>query len=511
MSKEIQEAKLQLANIGNDDFFHGPFTPADIREGEPYRCTLKFLDQLIDCSIWKLSPLAIELVISEDIKNLEIGGKVDIDINLGKQISKYRGLLLSKENFEHGRRIIGIRLFESQPERTSDVSRRNEKRWTCSSEFVPTGVSVNPFKFNDFIYFRIKDISSGGLMLATSLRNKFILKGLRFECTFNFPTVGQAHVKFEVNNVRLINENGKDSLGIGVVLVKDYQSRFNELCAQYLLQYSNVSSLTEFKENNFSKPQVTRAIQFRYVKSLQDYEDVLKLRKVAYVLEGKARPDCELKDMITPYDSNARIVMGFFKDQLVVSGAVIFHSKETLTEQEEFFAWPDTFPSKEKLIEVNRACTHPDFRGAQLLIEMYKFITVFIMQAAREDVILCADDNLTPLYKKLGFVDTGMRYSHASLGNIPHNILLGKIFEGATGKRVGPITWNIVYGDIISYLKQYDQLPSDPWMETRIAFYRLFRPIANYMLKRKLTKSNHQQRKLNDSADRKSAIESQAS
>src|SRR5690606_5659951 len=205
----------------------------------------------------------------------------------------------------------------------------------------------------------------------------------------------------------------------------------------------------------FNSTQLNKAVDFRFVRSREDYEQVLELRRKAYVVEGKASPGAELYDMATEYDTMSRICMVTYNGKVVASAAVIFHAVDSKTEQELFVEWSDKYPSREDLIEVNRVCTDPDFRGSDLLYCLFRFIAIVSIQSGRNYCVICATDKLVPLYGKLGFVSTKKSYLHPSLGNQRHTMLIGNIVKGITGEGVNPIAWNLVYSDVTSFLKQY--------------------------------------------------------
>ena len=122
-----------------------------------------------------------------------------------------------------------------------------------------------------------------------------------------------------------------------------------------------------------------------------------------------------------------------------------------------------------------------------MLVSLYRFIAVTVAQSKKKWIIICATDDLIPLYRKIGFRDVGLTYEHTQLNGLKHSVMLANVPDAMEGKTVGPIVWNIVWSDVTSYLEQYGILEPDPLTGIRLAIYRLLRPLArlSYYLAKK--------------------------
>lgn len=462
---------------------HGGIVPAEVRDGDPVFARLISLAGEPafnrEFRVWRMSPLGVELLV-EDTTTIPKGTAVDLELKVGNQKSILCGLVVDDVITENKIHLLHMRLISKHANRTDDIERRNSDRWMCSDQFFPTAVASNPARFNDFVYFKIRDLSNGGMKLHTSLRNKFVMPGMTFDCIVNFPMVTQIKMKITVKNLRIEMDGTKEVLALGVTYNTTDRDVQNAV-GQYLMQFGSVDSLNELINSGVYVSNVSEAVQFSYVRSKEDYDRVLALRFLAYKDAGKLKDGATEKDMADEFDARARIVIGTYKGEVVCSARLIFSQLDEKMEQEKFVHWPTTLPRRDEMVEIMRACTRPDFRGSDLLISMFKFVAIAVAQSKRKWVVICATKNMAPLYRRMGFHDVGLSYEHQGLNGLHHDILVGNVPDAMMGKSVGPIEWNFIWSDVSNYLQQYDLIELDPATNLRLGVYRLLSPIASLM------------------------------
>lgn len=464
----------------NVSAIHGPIVPAEVREGDMISAKLTAVGGSTPfqkaLKVWRMSPLGVELVDTES-DPIPKGTSVDLELQVGSHRSVLNGLIVDEVVEKSNRRFIHIRLVPRTKERVESIERRSSNRWMCSDEFFPTAVASNPARFNDFVYFKIRDISVGGLKLHTSLRNKFVVPGMVFECIVNFPMISQIKMRLEIKSARIELLSGKEVLALGATF--DHSKKeISEAVGQYLIQFGSVTNLLDLRSQGLSVTSVSNAVHFSYVRTKEEYEEVLELRYDTYKVAGKLKQGAKVIDMADEFDSRARIVIGKFKGKVVATARLIFNQFEDTMEQERFVSWPKDLPRRDEMVEIMRACTDTRFRRSDLLISMFRFIAVTVAQSKRKWIIICATDDMMPLYEKIGFHQVNLAYNHAGLNNLRHNILLANVPDAMEGKTVGPVTWNIVWSDVSRYLEQYGVLQPDPLTNIRLALYRLIGPFC---------------------------------
>ncbi len=391
------------------------------------------------------------------------------------QIVVHRGVVVditTSSNFQE----ISLRTIAQPVSRVANLERRRQIRWLCSDDFHPTGVASNPAKFNDFVLFRVLDISRSGMRLITSLRNNFIVRGMRLDIIVSFPMVSQITVRVTVQNVSFTSLNEKEYLSVGVVL-EGLTANQSSVIGQYMAQFGDIDSLREFRESGFAQVDISGAMEYGVVRTEEDYREVLNLRHLAYIADGKISPDASVNEVADIHDSRARILICRFRGKTIATARLTFHEHGDITEHEEFVAWPNDFPRRDESVEVTRACTHPEFRRTGVFFALLRHVVVTATQAGRIWVVTSSTEDLVPLYRFVGLANVGITYNHPDLNNLKHVVLVGSIHEALSGRSVGPIAWNQVWRDALPYMSYPSAVAQDTLSRVRIALYRLVGPL----------------------------------
>jgi predicted GNAT family N-acyltransferase len=469
---------------------HGPYWPSEVRRGEGISAQVRNLTQgeveSRDLQVWRLSPLGAELLQPMGGAPVRRGDRVDAALRLGSQLCRFSGLVVSSVAEEGGRSLIGLRWCQDDGgEPAMRVQRRTVRRWLCSEAFLPTGVSANPVKFNDFIHYRIVDLSRDGMKIMTSLRNKLLVPQMRLEAILSFPMIGEVRATFQIAWTRIVSDAGKDVLALGVSFVKPSRELL-EAVGQYLLQFGAQASVTELRRDGMHVKAASQAMEFSYVKTEEEYHAVLKLRKMAYAGVGKVPEELDWRDMGDVYDTRARILIAKHHGEIVASLRLIFHGPDDQMEHEQFLTFPDDFPRKDEIVELTRVCTHPDYRTSDLLLALIQQQAIAIVQSGRRWMVGSATDKLLPFYLKVGCKATPLKYRHKDLGDEEHTIIISDIPRAAAGIGINALVWGQIYADMVGYLTERNMLEFDMSMNLRMAYCRALRPLGSLLYRRQI-------------------------
>ncbi len=458
-----------------DKDIHSLITPADIRSGEPIKCFITFGEKKQEVRVWRVSPLGLEIVKDHNLSEISEGTHIDIELFIGMNKTEHKGLIVCSEWHEEKVALIGLRFYSRPPEKWSGSERRTTSRWLASEDYCPTGVFANPARFNDFVFFKITDLSKDGMGFQTSLRNKFLIKGMELETTVSFPMIGTANTVFSIQNVTITNKNGKDILSVGCAF-RNTSAIFRENAANYLLQFSNDIDYSKLKHEGMLAGELSKAVEFRFVKSKEEYEEVIELRKRAYGEAGKLNENSKVSDI---FDSRARIIIGVFKGRIIASTRLIFNETEDSMEHDQFVIFKDDMPRKDEICEITRVCIDKEFRGTNVLALLLKQVGITVAQSGRKYILGCATDKLLPLYLKIGFRKTDYTYLHKDLNDLKHTVFLCNVHDVAKGIGVNPIVWNILWHDCVSFIRENRIVVMDPASNIRLGIYQLFKPLAD--------------------------------
>ena len=437
--------------------------------------------------VWKLSPLGIELDDPETESRFLKGDPVDLEITIDGDRSTYEGLVVDVVQQNELIRLIGIRLGAKTQGVRSGEDRRKTPRWICSDEFSPTAICTSPGVANDFTRFQIRDISKDGMQLICSLRNKYLLPGRTLQLTTNFPMVGEFVVPVKIARVSLTAFHGIDKLSVGVEFLR-VTDHIRKTLAQYLIQFSNVETLEDLRVAGFTPSSVSKAVDFYYLKTEDDYRKVLDLRLAAHQFDRNIKDsiDATPEDLGDIEDSRSRIIIGTYKDRVVATGRIRYSELNSPLEHEKYVEWPDTLPRRDQIFEISRVCTDPEFRRSDLLAGLFQFICATCIQIDKPYVLIGSWPEMQGFYEKIGFKDTGLSHTEP-MWNSRQHLMIGHSVDTMLGRDVGPLYWNLIWRAGADHTIRNGLIRQTGLDAFRLRMYRLASPIAQWLMNRRRT------------------------
>lgn len=464
--------KLTSLAKTESEFLHSPFTPEPIREGDAVSGVLEYFGSEHSVRVWRYSPFGLEFVAPKGL-TIAVGATCGFRLKFGAETIQYQAVTVSHIEDSGTQNLIGLRLFRPNRSGQTEVDRRSKTRWSCPDDFLPTGTAANPIRFNDFILFRIDNISAGGLRLITSMRNKLIAIGQQLDLVVSLPLVGSVGVVVNVKHIDTEIVNGKEYLAIGTQLVHPDNILLQSL-SEYLLNFGEGVSVSTLKEDGFPLGKASKWLDFTYVKSESEYREVLELRLRAYKAAQKIPVSAVASDMSDEFDSRARILCVKHKGRIVGSVRVMFHAEGEKTHLEaDGCELPKTMPKLSDCVEASRMCTDPDIRGADILHQLQAHMVLLAVKNGKRFIFGGAADSLVDMYVKCGFTQTGHFYSNESLSNIEHEVIYIDTHKAVLGVGVGPRNWRKIYADLYEYMVEREHIAPTTMDELRIWFYRL--------------------------------------
>jgi hypothetical protein len=460
---------------------HGEIAPADVRPGDPVAAAVvvRGVAEPIPARVWALSPLGVQLVCPPALQSLPAGEAVGVTLRMGGEESRLRGVALERAE-DRGQALLGVRWCE--PDRPAQGEARGARRWLCSADYLPSGVFANPVRYSDFVHFRVCDISRDGMQLLTSLRNKFLVPGLRFEAVCTFPMVGQLTLAFEVVHARVVEHGGKQHLGVGV-RTRARDRRASELIGQYLLQFGAEVTPEALRAQGFRVRSSTPAFDFGWVRTEDEYRQVLELRRRTFVDAGLVGPQTRAEELGDASDARSRILIAKHRGRVVGTIRVTYSDgPEQPFQLEPYFAQAPGAPPREQVVESSKVCTEPSWRGGDLFYVLVRLAALATIQAGRRYMLMSCADELLGLYSRLGFRQLGVRFTHPKVGVQAH-LLLGDIPDLVAGRGINPVVWNVAAGyELWRFAQRAGLVPGGPARELRMLGLRLFKPLAPLLL-----------------------------
>lgn len=457
------------------NLIHPLLRPEQVRVGDPIRCRVHIsTNEIQEVRLWSYCPFGFEIEIdSTDSGSLPNYGV--FEIVFGEETYCVEGTqVFSRSSINAGKTLIGIRThYEIRNNNSSLEERRATSRWMCPEHLLPTGTAANPIRYNDYIFFRIVDVSSAGLKIVTSLRNKFVSVGQVLEATLSIPMVGSCALSLKINRCTTEDVGGKPYLVLGASFTKRDEVVINTI-SEYLLTFAQDCTVRSLREAGFNLQKSSEKFDFGYVKSQKDYDEVLDLRLEAYGASGKLPSSITRDYMRDEYDTRARILVVKVQGKIVGSARAMFHEKADKTSHERYLSFPKNFPKNEECLEVSRVCVLPDFQGIGLASELAKHLALLTIKSGRKYCYLSAAGDLINFWKQLGYQSTGTSYDHEDFGNLRHELLLNPIEDSILGKNIKAKNWHASYSALYDYCISLGFVAPDAFDEARIILVRLY-------------------------------------
>lgn len=466
---------------------HDKIFPADIRVSERIVARIRPRKEgegspFLDMRVWRLSPLGIELVAPSKTVPFEKGDSIDLEVVVVGQRSFYEGLIVDIVETRGDQSIYGLRLSRQEESNSGPRERRQSNRWICSEEFLPGAVSPVPGRFDEFMHFKVRDISQDGLQLSTSLRNKFLLQGMRLPLSVSFPMGSVVQINVTVIRVGLQRFGAEDRLVLGTKF-DQISDLSRKVLGQYLIQFSNAESLDAVRSAGFSPESVASGTTLYYLKSEKDYRDVLSLRLSANRHAGHLGNITQAADTGDMNDMRGRILVAKRNDKVIGTARFRFPQIDEPLEYETYIQWPSSLPRRDEVIEVSRLATDRGFRASDLLAAMFKYACSTCITPERPWLVMSCMAKYCPFYEKIGFRKTGLSYNDPHWSQ-PLHIMITDSYGTIKGQNVNPIYWNLIWKDVASFMAQNHLADFTSRDKARIFAYKLLSPFASGIIRR---------------------------
>jgi len=466
------------------ELIHSPFHGEVIRGREAITAKIKTCD--ISNTEWKpivlhtYSPFGVEFINNPSLK-LAQGNKISLRINLAGDETLFDGLVVNGAYAIDGINIAGVRTFvrDKKGDVYSGTEKRAHRRWSCSDDFLPTGMASNPIRYNDYILFRVEDISSGGLKLITSMRNKFLGIGQKLECKLSIPYVGSINVDIKIKYINTTFYKEKEFMVMGAEFIKTDPILLKSL-GEYLLNFAKDITVKNLNSEGFGIKSVSKWLDFSYVKTEEDYREVLDLRLRSYMSVGKVPKGTPPEEMALDIDSKSNILVAKHKGKIVACISYVIPNSEDDVLTKDDFKYPSNFPKITETGSSWRFCVDKSFRSADITLSTIAYLAQKMVASYRRYWFSTAEKDLLAYYSKCGFKRTGIIYKNAALKNLEHEVIIMDIYEVVKGKGVGIKIWNNMYRAAYEFLLVNNLIDVTPVDQIRVNFYKFIGAVLNY-------------------------------
>ncbi len=377
---------------------------------------------------------------------------------------------------------IGLRRLDIGFPQAVDTNRREAFRLPLAPALALHARIKHPFIYGYWCQLVVSDVNRNmGLSFLSTDASVLLFEGM--ELQLHFELAGHRESPMVVR-VAWVHATEANHVKFGVdCLDMDWQLH-NGICA--FLLFSGHWTPSRLREAGFKSQQVKSRLRFRTVKTMEDYAEVLYLRRDAYVGAGKKPDGTTPESMAGPLDGLSRILMTHHHGTLV--GTMTFTypvSEETILDSQMGFPgqkYPVAIPPKANLIEVSRLCIHQEYRNTDLLQGLFEHGMKHFLMSDRHWLLTSAVSDLLPTYQRIGFKKLKASYKHPALNNQEHHMILAPRSAFLWGKGMNLLVWNTLFGDVIEYLLNRNLVTVTGTERLLIRTKLLFRPLLKRFL-----------------------------
>ncbi|HKP95086.1 MAG TPA: GNAT family N-acyltransferase [Fibrobacteria bacterium] len=384
---------------------------------------------------------------------------------------------------------LGLRRTDLNFPRAVDLERRESYRLPIGPSLSLAARIRHPFIYGHWCMIQASDLNKNmGLSFFSKDESILLFEGMELRVFFELAAYRQIAMRARVT---WVNANEANEVRFGVECL-DMDFRLHNGICDFLL-FSRQWTPARLFGAGFRAQQVKNHLRFRSVKTLEDYAEVLHLRRDAYVGAGKRTEATTPEDMATPLDGKSRILMAHHHDCLVGTITFTFPSSEdTVLDSQSGFPggkYPVSLPPKANLIEVSRLCIHQEYRGTDVLQGMFEHGLKHFLMSDRHWLLTSAMDDLLPIYERVGFKRLKASYKHPQLNHKEHHLIMASRTAFLGGLGINLFLWNSVFGDLVGYLMSHELVALT---KTERAFIRAklwFRPLSKNILRARAEKA----------------------
>ncbi len=452
----------------------------DIRQNEGVTAEIVLGDSTLPTRVFDLSSTGICLLIQShsdlQIKPLDM---LKVKINLAWSdpvISDYQvcWIIPSGNGFK-----VGLR---------SSLSDSDLDPMTIDRSMVPVSDSypLIGYLFKDFHYlersiFHLIKLSAKHAVVEVHDKDHIFFPHQKVELLFSVQSSKMDKLKASIVQIQQASKNT-----VTLVLKIDQLTKSLEADLVNQLVINPNVTLETIRNAGFEIKNVAHHFRFRFVKTQEEYEQVLALRFAAYKAAGKVTAETNIGSMAAPLDHISRILIALHGDKVIASVSLSFpETNDTTMDTERPLkgGYPDFIPPKIEMIEVARLCTDPDYRRGDLLLRMFENIYKVLVTSDRKYLITSTDKKLWPLYKNLGFKKLGLKYDHPYLAGIEHDVILVHVNVATSGKDIDPLRWWYLYSKMTHFVEKREKIERSHYLRGRYLLFRTSAKILDFYFK----------------------------
>ncbi len=417
----------------------------------PLRCVFKWGADVFENEVINFHFLGACLKVPQpELQELLLEGRIlQVELRLGTQLLKEDvEFRLCWNSFDEDQ-TAGIEFLRS----VSPFVER-QARFPTHAKLRPSLSCKDPLDPNRELFFSVHNVSSRGMLLATSLSNKHLFPGMHLR---------RAHVSVQGGTsveVSLLIENtrpspAQDEFYVGVSLTGS-DLNMVEVFSRYLASLSLSDADPELVSTQHLGRQLKGALSFRRLATPADYDELLKLRFAGYSKHGKVRPGSTPSSMGDGLENEGQLLAAYLGSKMVAAVELRFGDEPRglryLEPSNPVFSQLNPLET----VEINKLVVHPNLQGSDVVLGMIQKCHAIVMaRGSKWDAVFCATDKLVPLYKRAGAEELGYSIEHPNVLNTRLNFMVIRRDLYLGRDHFNPYAWSVVYSSVVKSMTEW--------------------------------------------------------
>jgi Acetyltransferase (GNAT) domain/PilZ domain len=338
---------------------------------------------------------------------------------------------------------VRVAFDHDEPDDYVLASLRGSPLFVLPAILAPMATSGDPLFSTGFIIYRVLGFTPRGAHLFAPGKEVHLLPGFRLQLRVLLPNADEISLSALILKVSQdVSEEGQNVHVVFESLSPDNQAAI----AEYVLLVNESATVADLVTSGFLVEGTKRSFSVGYSNSESEWNTVLSLRLQAYHAAGKFQDRSSPVAMEDRFDSYSRQVICKSGRRIVGALRMVFVQMDR-NRSEHVSLGIDVPPwlFEQPFLEVSRACTDSEFRGADVLPLLFRKGLEIAVQTGNKYIIANCNSDLWPMYKRIGFKKIDVRFT--AFGRDDCELIVLDTQRLIQGFNVGFFTWNQMFLD----------------------------------------------------------------
>lgn len=217
----------------------------------------------------------------------------------------------------------------------------------------------------------------------------------------------------------------------------------------------------ELLELGLSCRKIKGYLDYSFVQSEEEYQQVLMIRRQTYSEVNKMEHDRPLEKLKYFFDDYSDILIVRHGGNIIGSAAIIYGDGKSKPFEVQQLMNDDSNNNEmeniefnSSMIEVAALCVLKDYRRTDIVHGIFENLCYQMIKNKKDYIIASSDEALAKTYKQIGFSDTGKSFTQPKYNDLYMHVLIVSKNAALQSKNVSFLHWWPIWGEIVKHMKE---------------------------------------------------------